>query len=56
MTNDNYNMWGAVPGEIGALIERRFTFFEFTNPLEVMFNDEKPKFVEKGPFGIKFHS
>jgi hypothetical protein len=35
---------------MGTLLKREFTFYNFTNPMDVMFAAAKPKFVEVGPF------
>jgi hypothetical protein len=62
MTADNYEMWvyhsnqpqGEVPGKTGAVIIRNFTFFDFVNPMDVMFRNQKPKFVEVGPYSNEY--
>ena len=32
MTNDNYDIWGDIPGKIGISPSRNLSLFNFTNP------------------------
>ncbi|CAD8079287.1 unnamed protein product [Paramecium primaurelia] len=50
MSSSNYALWGQVPGDTKTYLKRDFTFFQFTNPYDVMFRGKKPIFVEKGPY------
>lgn len=44
---------GLLPGQSDAYVIRDFTFFDFINPLDVVFRNAKPTFVEYGPYRIK---
>lgn len=50
MTPNNYNIWGEIPGDTNSLVIRNYTFYNFTNPWEVFFNNATPIFVELGPY------
>jgi len=43
---ESYQQWGQVPGSLDVNLTRRYTFFNFTNPFEVFFFNETPKFVQ----------
>ena len=44
MSPDNYNLWGKIPGESGIKLLRNFTFYEFQNPNQFLFDNELPIF------------
>ncbi|CAD8186309.1 unnamed protein product [Paramecium octaurelia] len=50
MSSSNYALWGQIPGDTQTYLTRDFTFFQFTNPYDVMFRGKKPILVEKGPY------
>lgn len=53
MTPSNYEIWGQIPGKTNSLVLRNYTFFNFSNPWEVFFNNATPVFVELGPFSYQ---
>lgn len=44
MTNENENLWAHIPGDTQTDIIRNYTFFNFTNPKEVLYRNAKPVF------------
>lgn len=38
MTETNSDTWGVIPGKTGFMMLRNFTFYNFTNPMEVFLN------------------
>ncbi|KAL4503018.1 hypothetical protein ABPG72_014247 [Tetrahymena utriculariae] len=42
MTDSNSGMWADIPGDTNAFIVRNFTFFEFKNPFEFLFEQKTP--------------
>lgn len=46
MTPDNENLWAHIPGGTNTITYRNFTFFNFTNPREFLYQGQKPLFRE----------
>jgi CD36 family len=46
MTPSSFSLWGMIPGSSHMNITRKFNFFEFLNPYQVLFLNETPIFVE----------
>ena len=50
MTTQNYQTWGEVPGGLNVTALIKFTFFNFTNPFDVLYLNKTPEFVETKPY------
>lgn len=46
MTSDTEDLWAHIPGATKTFTVRNFTFFNFTNPKEVLYRKAKPVFRE----------
>jgi hypothetical protein len=44
MGDDTYEYWGQNPGKTNSVTERNFTFFNFANPREFLYQNKTPKF------------
>lgn len=50
MAPNNEFLWSHIPGITETYIHRNFTFFNFTNPKEVIYLGHKPVFNEIGGY------
>lgn len=50
MRNNNFNLWGIIPGQSEVNMRRMYYFYNFTNPKEFLYQNERPVFVEVGPY------
>ena len=46
MTPSSFDLWGLIPGQSHMNMSRKFNFFEFKNPYQVLFLNSTPVFVE----------
>jgi len=46
MTPSTFDMWGLVPGSTGAFVIRNYSFYNWTNPREVIYFGKKPVFYQ----------
>ena len=53
MKDNNYNLWGEIPGDTETLINRDFYINELQNPREVIYYGQKPVVQEVGPFSYQ---
>lgn len=44
MAPDTYEFWGQSPGQTKSVTKRNFTFFNFTNPREFLYQNKTPIF------------
>jgi hypothetical protein len=45
MGEDNKDIWAFIPGETGLQMMRFFSFYKFTNPMDMFLRNDKPKLV-----------
>lgn len=50
MTPHNFNLWGLIPGQSEVSMRRRYYFYNFTNPKEFLYHNQRPEFIEVGPY------
>ena len=44
MSSDTYEYWGQFPGKTRTVTVRNFTFYNFTNPRQFLYQNAIPKF------------
>ncbi|KAL4446619.1 hypothetical protein ABPG74_005557 [Tetrahymena malaccensis] len=49
MQSSNYDQWGQIPGDTGMVLERQFTFFNWTNAERFFIYGDKPTLNESQP-------